>query len=73
MIPNMQTSDFPIRIGDRIVYRSGLERCFMGNNESFTVYLKDGTKIYLTKGEHGHDWVRETYREAWRRTTSEPY
>jgi hypothetical protein len=63
----MTPYDEPLRLGSRILYRSDLLSCSLGNNESFTVHLKNGGKIRLIKGEPGHDWVMSTYRDAWRR------
>ena len=54
--------------GTRILSRDDLQSCSMGQNESFMVYLKNGERFLLTKGEPGHAWVLEAYREAWRNT-----
>ena len=60
-----------VRLGSQLLRKSELSSFSLGNNESFTIHLKNGGYFRLAKGDPGHAWVLQTYRDAWRRTTSE--
>ena len=57
-----------ITLGTRILSRDDLQSCSMGHNESFMIYLKNGDRFVLTRGEPGYNWVFDAYREAWKNT-----
>jgi hypothetical protein len=67
---DMNNREQPILLGHRSVQYEELRSCSLGENETFTIHMKNGESFRLTKGEPGHDWVHTKYRNAWKKTTS---